>query len=43
MIKSLSIVFPLYNEAQRLFYTIEDIGRFSKKKNNKKYRIYIRR
>ncbi len=31
MIKSLSIVFPLYNEAQRLFYTIEDIERFSKK------------
>ena len=32
MIKSLSIVFPLYNEAQRLFYTIKDIERFSKKK-----------
>ena len=32
MIKSLSIVFPLYNEAQRLFYTIKDIERFNKKK-----------
>ena len=32
MIESLSIVFPLYNESQRLFYTIKDIERFSKKK-----------
>ena len=35
MIKSLSIVFPLYNEAQRLFYTIEDIERYNKKKKIK--------
>ncbi len=32
MIESLSIVFPLYNESQRLLYTIKDIERFSKKK-----------
>ena len=36
MIKSLSIFFPLYNEAQRLFYTIEDIERYNKKKKIKK-------
>ena len=32
MIKSLSIVFPLYNEAHRLFYAIEDVEKFSKNK-----------
>ena len=32
MIKSLSIVFPLYNEAHRLFYTIKDVEKFNKNK-----------
>ncbi len=32
MIRSLSIVFPLYNEAHRLFYAIDDVEKFSKNK-----------
>ena len=28
MIKSLSVVFPLYNESKRLFYTFKDIEKF---------------
>ena len=32
MINSLSIIFPLYNEAKRLHYTFKDIEKFEKKK-----------
>ena len=32
MIKSLSVVFPLYNESKRLHYTFYDIEKFRKKK-----------
>ncbi len=32
MIKSLSVVFPLYNESERLSYTFQDIEKFRKKK-----------
>ena len=32
MIKSLSVVFPLYNESERLSYTFKDIEKFRNKK-----------
>lgn len=35
MIKSLSVIFPLYNEANRLFYTFNDIKKFYKVKKIK--------
>jgi len=35
MIKSLSVVFPLYNESNRLFYTFRDIKNFNKNKKIK--------
>ena len=39
MIRSLSIVFPCYNEANRLKYTFKDIEKFQKKKIIKKFEI----
>ena len=32
MIKSLSVIFPLYNESERLSYTFKDIEKFRNKK-----------
>ena len=32
MIKSLSVIFPLYNESERLYYTFKDIEKFRNKK-----------
>ena len=32
MIKSLSVIFPLYNESERLSYTFKDIEKFINKK-----------
>ena len=32
MIKSLSVIFPMYNESNRLFRTFRDIEKFEKQK-----------
>ena len=39
MIKSLSVIFPMYNESNRLFRTFKDIEKFEKQKiiNNVEY------
>ena len=39
MIKSLSVIFPMYNESNRLFRTFRDIEKFEKQKiiNNVEY------
>ena len=36
MINSLSIIFPIFNESQRLHLTIQDIKKFNEKKRIKK-------
>ena len=36
MINSLSIIFPMFNESQRLHLTIQDIKKFNEKKGIKK-------
>ena len=36
MINSLSIIFPIFNEGQRLHFTIRDIKKFNEKKRIKK-------
>ena len=39
MIRSLSIIFPCYNEADRLKYTFKDIEKFQKKRIINKFEI----
>ena len=36
MINSLSIIFPIFNESQRLHLTVQDIEKFNEKKSIKK-------
>ena len=41
MIKSISIILPLYNEAKRLKKTFSEIDKFSKKKQLNLKNLYL--